>query len=167
LKRYKIVITNLKEGVLNLKCSKCGTENPADAKFCENCGGKMGKGNRNLMILGLAVILIIAIAAVGLSGFIKTNTTALTLANNTTNNSNANVNTNNGDNSVNAQRVVCTSCGGTGKLTCNVCHGTGKDPNDPTKPCPGGQFGCYNGYYPCPKCQGDGFIDAGEGGEPH
>lgn len=61
-----------------MKCSKCGTENPDGAKFCENCGDKLSEGNRKLILLGIAVMVIL-IVAVGLIGFIKPNNIALTL----------------------------------------------------------------------------------------
>lgn len=162
-----------------MKCRKCGTENPEDAKFCENCGSKMGKGNRNMMLLGIAVIAIIIIAAVGLSGFIKPVNTALTL-NNTTNSSNS---ANNPD--VNAQRQKCPDCGGSGTRTCQYCGGSGKvicqecggdhiievpggalvcnNCNDGYVRCYGGQAGCDRGKYRCPRCNGDGYLDSGDG----
>lgn len=79
-------------------------------------------------------------------------------------------------------RTVCPDCGGTGIMTCQYCGGSGVQtctfcggkglPGSDVCPacgdtgvvdCPGGQAGCNGGTYKCPKCNGDGYLDPGDG----
>lgn len=121
---------------------------------------------RIILILGI-VIAILLVAVVGLTALLMQGNSTNNLTNNSTNNISDNTNTNsNSDNAndVQAQREVCKDCNGVGYYVCNVCGGTGQDPNDPSKPCPGGQYECVDGKHICYPCGGDGYIDDGDPG---
>jgi len=74
-----------------LKCSECGTENPENTDFCENCGKKLPelqtskssvRSNSKFLILIVCIIAVVAIA--GIVGVV-----ALTSANSNTGSSGA------------------------------------------------------------------------------
>jgi hypothetical protein len=120
-----------------------------------------------ILVIGI-VIAILLVAGLGLTALLMqgTNNTTNNTINNTTitDNTNTDSSSNSDDTDVNAQGEFCKDCDGKGYWTCPVCGGTGKDPNDPSKPCPGGQHSCDNGKVHCYTCGGDGYISDSDPG---
>ncbi len=78
-----------------MKCSNCGHENDADAKFCEKCGSNLNKSSIPASTKILIVVVIVLVAGLGLvSGMMLMKNQAKPISNNTTG-ANNNTGTNN------------------------------------------------------------------------
>jgi len=91
-----------------MKCSNCGHENDADAKFCEKCGSNLNKSSvpTSTKMLIIVAIAICAVLGMGASAYIMTASHIAPISistNNSTNQNNAtaSANTNNGNSTSN------------------------------------------------------------------